>query len=266
MIRQGYDAIVIDCASPRGLNPVIKRAMDAGIVVVTFDQVADDPDFWKIDVDYNSVGEITAKFLVAALDGKGNIVVDRGLPGSAASKLLYDSAMNVFKQYPDIKVVSEFDGMYAEGPAEQGVAAAMTANPKIDGVYSQGYTAPIGRAFLNARRPLPVIAGVAAYQSDLKFAIEHDGPVVQAYGNLTGIGAMAIQMAIDILEGNPPEKHIRLNSFHYSNRTDLASKIGVPLYPLEDAYFPALPPSFSWPVLPADFHVQLTMEEAIRPE
>jgi ribose transport system substrate-binding protein len=263
MIRQGYDAIVIDCASPRGLNPAIDRAVKAGIVVVTFDQVADNPNAWSIGVDYNSDAEISAKFLAEAIGGKGNVVMDRGLPGSHASKLLYDGAMNVFKQYPDIKVVSEFDGMYAEGPAEQGVAAAMTANPQIDAVYSQGYCAPIGRAFLNARRPLPVITGIA-YQADLKFASENNNPGIYVWDNLAGIGAMAIQIAIDILEGNPPaQRQIPLQGgVWYSTRPELADKVGVPLRPVQEGYFPDRPASFTWPVLPADFPVQLTMDEA----
>jgi ribose transport system substrate-binding protein len=265
MIRQGYDAIVIDCASPRGLNPVIDRAIKAGIVVVTFDQIADNPNSWNIESDWDYNAKISAKFIVEALGGKGNIVMDRGLSGSATSLALYNIAIDVFKQYPDIKVVSEFDGMFAEGPAEQGAAAAITANSKIDAVYSQGYTASIGNAFLNAKRPLPVIAGSGSYQSNYKFSIENNNPTLLWNCNLPGIGVLAIQMAIDILEGNPPaEKHIRLrDAIFYSTRTDLADKIGVPLYPVNEGYF-ADTPSFSWPVLPTDFPVQLTMNEALR--
>ncbi|WP_227307895.1 substrate-binding domain-containing protein [Acidisoma cellulosilyticum] len=37
LILQGYDAIVIDAASPEALNGSIKQACDAGIVVVAFD-------------------------------------------------------------------------------------------------------------------------------------------------------------------------------------------------------------------------------------
>ncbi len=37
LILQGYDAIVINAASPTHLNGAIKQACDAGIVVVSFD-------------------------------------------------------------------------------------------------------------------------------------------------------------------------------------------------------------------------------------
>jgi ribose transport system substrate-binding protein len=37
MILQGYDAIVVNAASPTALNGAIKEACDAGITVVSFD-------------------------------------------------------------------------------------------------------------------------------------------------------------------------------------------------------------------------------------
>ena len=265
LIRQGFDAIVIDCASPRGLNPVIDRAVKAGIVVITFDQIADNQNSWNIESDWNYTAEVSAKFLIEALGGAGNVVMDRGLPGAPVSKTLYDIPMAMYKNYPNIKVVAEFDGMYAEGPAEQGAAAAMTAASKIDAVYSQGYCAAIGKAFVNAKRPIPVITG-GSYQNDLKFAMDNDNPSLHWFANLAGIGAIAIQTAIDVMEGRPPaEKHILLkDAVFYSTRPDIGKKIGVDLRPVKDAYFPDRPPSFSYPVLPANFPVQLTPDECVR--
>lgn len=39
IIRQKPDAILVDAASDTALNPTIKKACDAGIVVISFDQV-----------------------------------------------------------------------------------------------------------------------------------------------------------------------------------------------------------------------------------
>src|SRR5664279_5359044 len=43
LILQGYDAIVINAASPDALNGAVKQACDAGIVVVSFDGVVTEP-------------------------------------------------------------------------------------------------------------------------------------------------------------------------------------------------------------------------------
>src|SRR5947209_20472721 len=51
MIAQHVDAILIDADSPTALNPVIDRATRQGIVVVSFDSLARDPNAYKIGVD-----------------------------------------------------------------------------------------------------------------------------------------------------------------------------------------------------------------------
>ena len=43
IIRQKPDAILVDAGSDSALNPTIKKACDAGIVVISFDQVVTEP-------------------------------------------------------------------------------------------------------------------------------------------------------------------------------------------------------------------------------
>ena len=43
MILEGYDAIVINAASPEGLNGAVKEACDAGVTVVSFDGIVTEP-------------------------------------------------------------------------------------------------------------------------------------------------------------------------------------------------------------------------------
>src|ERR1700755_94448 len=56
LILQGYDAIVINSASPDALNGSIKQACDAGIVVVSFDGVVPEPCAYRIVVDFKDYG------------------------------------------------------------------------------------------------------------------------------------------------------------------------------------------------------------------
>ena len=51
LILQGYDAIVINSASPDALNGAVKQACDAGIVVVAFDGLVTEPCAYKVTVD-----------------------------------------------------------------------------------------------------------------------------------------------------------------------------------------------------------------------
>src|SRR5690606_9921669 len=52
MILQGYDAIVVNAASPTALNGAIKEACSAGVTVVSFDGIVTEPCAWRIAVDF----------------------------------------------------------------------------------------------------------------------------------------------------------------------------------------------------------------------
>ena len=56
LILQGYDAIVINAASPDALNGPIKQACDAGIIVVSFDGIVTEPCAWRVVVDFKDMG------------------------------------------------------------------------------------------------------------------------------------------------------------------------------------------------------------------
>ena len=51
LILQGYNAIVIDAASPDALNGAVKPACDAGITVVSYDGMVSEPCAYRVGVD-----------------------------------------------------------------------------------------------------------------------------------------------------------------------------------------------------------------------
>ena len=57
LILQGYDAIVVNAASPTALNGAVKEACDAGIIVVSFDGIVTEPCAWRIAVDFKQMGK-----------------------------------------------------------------------------------------------------------------------------------------------------------------------------------------------------------------
>ena len=61
LILQGYNAIVINAASPDALNGVVKQACDAGIIVVSFDGIVTEPCAWRIAVDFKKMGEVRGR-------------------------------------------------------------------------------------------------------------------------------------------------------------------------------------------------------------
>ena len=159
IIRQKPDAILVDAGSDRALNPTIKKACDAGIVVISFDQVVTEPCAFAVASDWDRIPAVHCRMDGQATHGKGNVIVDRGLAGAPISAQLQGGYEKVLDKYPDIKVVGYYNGEYALGPEQSGVAALLAANPQVDGILTQGYGSGAIQALKDAGRPVvPVSA------------------------------------------------------------------------------------------------------------
>jgi len=159
IIRQKPDAILVDAASESALNPTLKRACAAGIVVVSFDQAVTEPCAYAVTSDWNRIPEVMAEWMARQLNGKGNVLLDRGLAGAPISAQIQGVYEKVLAQYPDINIVGQYNGDYALGQEQSGVAALLAANAQVDGILTQGYGSGAIQALKNAERPMvPVTA------------------------------------------------------------------------------------------------------------
>jgi ribose transport system substrate-binding protein len=155
IIRQKPAAIMVDAASPTALNPTISEACSAGILVFTFDQVVTAPCAYKLPEDYEREALDMANWLGTELHGKGNILVDTGLPGIAISTtFLTVWKQTLAKKYPGIKIVGTFSSQYAPGPELQGVSADLAQDSKVNGILSGGYCSSDIEALQRAGRKL----------------------------------------------------------------------------------------------------------------
>ena len=99
LILKGVDAIAINAASPTALNGVIDKACQAGIKVVAFDSIATADCAYKLDFDmvgiFGGMAEYIAKDL---LHGKGDVLLVRGVQGSAPDKIISDAQKEVLNE------------------------------------------------------------------------------------------------------------------------------------------------------------------------
>ena len=159
IIRAKPDAILIDAGSAEALNPTIKKACDAGILVISFDQVVSEPCAYALESDWNRIPAVLAEWMAKQLNGKGKVFVDRGLAGAPISAALEKGYLDVLKKYPDIEVIGNYNGEYALGPEQAGVASLLAAHPDVDGILTQGYGTGAMKALTDAGKPVvPVTA------------------------------------------------------------------------------------------------------------
>ncbi|RUW95622.1 ABC transporter permease [Mesorhizobium sp. M8A.F.Ca.ET.023.01.1.1] len=95
-----------------------------------------------------------AEWMASILGGKGKVFMDRGLAGAPISEQFEKNFGAVLKKYPGIEIVGYFNGNYAAGPEQEGVASLLAAHPEVDGIFSQGYGTGAIKALQNADRPL----------------------------------------------------------------------------------------------------------------
>jgi ribose transport system substrate-binding protein len=202
MIASGVNAIIINAISPTALNPTVKKAQDAGIAIVAFDNVVTQEKVVIINEDQVEFGRRMAQWLADAIGGKGNIIMVTGVEGTTVNAERNQGAKEVFANYPDIKIVAEVNGKWDPGTAQQVVAAALSSAPDLAGIWCQGGTDGVVRALQQAGRPLIPIAGEAenGFRKQL-LQFKDQGLTGISIGQTPGMVCVSIRAAIDLLKG-----------------------------------------------------------------
>jgi ribose transport system substrate-binding protein len=266
IIRSKPDAILIDAASAEALNPTIKKACDAGIVVVSFDQVVSEPCAYALESDWTRIPAVLAEWMAASLNGKGKVFVDRGLAGAPISAQLEKGYLDVLAKYPGIEVIGNYNGEYALGPEQAGVASLLAAHPEVDGILTQGYGSGAIKALQDAgRKIVPVTA--FSYNVAATTCAQTEGAACILGSNPAYLSSEAIKLAVDILDGKPKpaDRHILVNGdFLATNggawKSTLYPDAVIQKIEIGKNAWPDRPPGLTLPITP-DW-VEITAEEA----
>jgi ribose transport system substrate-binding protein len=157
MILQGFDAIVVNAASPTALNGAVKQACDAGIVVVSFDGIVTEPCAYRIAVDFKQLGAMQIDYFKKR-GLKGNLLEIRGLAGVFVDDEIHAGIVGGVAKNPEYKIVGSVHGNWTQTVAQKEVSAILSTLPPVVAVATQGgdgYGA--AQAFKAAGRPTPII-------------------------------------------------------------------------------------------------------------
>jgi ribose transport system substrate-binding protein len=220
LIAKKVDAIVVNAASPTGLNGILTQATERGILVVSFDNVVTAPSVLKVNTDQVAFGKQLAEFLVKKMNGKGNVIMVTGVAGTTVDEDRNKGAEAVWAQHPDIKVVNRYTGMWDSATAERNTAAILPSLPQIDGIWCQGGTDGVLKAFISAKRPLPPTAGEAenGFRKFMLGYMDHkvDGISI---GQPPFLSVISLELARRILASNYPKKDITIPFPYVTNDT-----------------------------------------------
>lgn len=205
LVLEGYDAIVINAASPDALNGAVKEACDAGVIVVSFDGIVTEPCAWRIAVDFEEMGHSEVEYLVGRLPEGGNLLEIRGLAGVFVDDEISKGIHRGVEENPQFTIVGSVHGDWAQDVAQQAVAGILPTLPDdIVGVVTQGgdgYGA--AQAFAATDRPMPVIV-MGNRQDELAWWKEQkdaNGYETMSVSIAPGVSTLAFWVAQQILAG-----------------------------------------------------------------
>ena len=205
LILQGYDAIVVNAASPTALNGAVKEACDAGITVVSFDGIVTEPCAWRIAVDFKQMGRNQLDFLAKKLPDGGKLLEIRGLAGVFVDDEIHAGITEGLATHANFEVVGSVNGDWAQDVAQKAVAGILPSLPAdIVGVVTQGgdgYGA--AQAFAAAGRPMPTII-MGNREDELKWWKEQkdaNGYETYSVSIAPGVSTPAFWVAQQILDG-----------------------------------------------------------------
>ena len=208
LIAKGVNAIVFNPNDPNALNPALAEANAAGIKTVSVDQYVTDPNTWNLYNNQVKYAELGAKWLFDQMGGTGTVWYTRGAAGASADSDRDIGFKNILKQYPNIKVVPNADGVFTGwDPAK----TTQLANDfiqsgqydKIQGIWASGMGAQIVDAIKAANKPFVPIADadIGAFVAQLLDPVKFPGLKGAAVTNTASVGGAGITMALKLLNG-----------------------------------------------------------------
>src|SRR5690242_15994780 len=210
-IDAGYDAIITDAQNPTAFGPVIKRAKEAGVILVAFDNILDTKDAINVNVDQKGLGELWAKWLVAHVPDGGKVLEVRGVAGTSVDTDRHNGIHEVLDASGKKWDVTEVMGKWDDGVAQKVTADAIATNGPFAGITAQGGDTGVVQAMMDAKHPMVPFGGETE-NGFRKFCAKFADQGLKCTSAGTGPAqvAVAIKTAIAALEGKVIPQSIKL--------------------------------------------------------
>jgi len=210
-IDSGFDAIVVNAQNPAAFKPVIKRANDAGVVLVAFDNILDTEEAINVNVDQKGLGTYWGNWLIKNTPNGGKVLEVRGVSGTSVDRDRHDGIQEALKasgkKWETIEVLGKWD----DPTAQKVTADAIAVHKKFDAITAQGGDTGVVQAMLDAKHPMVPFAGETE-NGFRKFCAKYAGQGLKCASGGTGPAqvAVAIKVAIAALEGKVLPQSIKL--------------------------------------------------------
>jgi len=141
LISQGAKVIIILAQDGDAIQPAVQKALDAGIPVIAYDRLIENPKAFYITFDNKQVGVMQAKAVVGA-KASGNFAIIKGNSADANADFLrsgIEEVIGASVKSGKIKIVGEtYTDNWDPANAQKEMEQILTANNnKVDAVISE---------------------------------------------------------------------------------------------------------------------------------
>ena len=216
LVQSGIDLLIVAPNQVATISPAIDRAYDKGIPVIVFERKTNSHKYTAfIGADNYEMGRAMGEYVTSRLKGKGRVIEIMGLKGSSPAIERHKGFSDALSQYPDIQLVATLQGDWTEQSAYDAVKAYEGDLSHIDFVFGQNDRMAMGaRRALAALYPSPSakycgIDGLAGENGGIRLVRDS---ILDATYIYPTHGDRLLSLALDILDGKPYDKEIRLMS------------------------------------------------------
>jgi ribose transport system substrate-binding protein len=233
-IDQGFDAIIVNANNSSAFGGVVRKANAAGTIVLSFDNVIDDPMNIQVNVDQVGLGRTAGEFLLKETKADpASFLFVRGPAGQPVDIARAKGFTEALAASGRKANVTEVVGNWAPGDAQKVTADAIAAGGKFDGIYVEGGSQGAAQAMIDAGKFIVPMSGEDENAFRLLCNDNNDkGMHCQSGGTGPAQSAVTIKTAIAALKGQPIPQVIAL-----------PTSISFSPYKVGEQAFPDLPGS-----------------------
>jgi simple sugar transport system substrate-binding protein len=210
LIAQGVDAIGVVPNDAEVLEPVLARAREQGIIVITHESPNQENVDWNFEMaSLKGFGEAHAKLFAEALGGQGEYALYVGSLTVPAHNAWADAAVAYLEaNHPDMTLVADRFGVAESVDDSRSTALdLMRAHPELKGFLAFGSQGPIGAGrAVDERRKGGEIAVVGPFSPGQGQRLVHDGVISGGFmWNPMEAGRVFVTIADMLKKGEPIE-------------------------------------------------------------
>ena len=211
LISQGVDVILVVAYDSDAILPSFAAASDAGVKMISYDVLVEDPDALYVTFDNVGVGRLMAQTMLEKGKTEGNFAFIKGDKGDPNATFLFEGIMEVLKPNIDSGAIKNVCETFTDGwkpdNAQKNMEQCLTANNNaIDAVISEndgmasGVVAALDAQGMAGSVPVTGQDGDKAALNRVALGTQ----LVSVWKDSRALGKIAAEAAVAIADGADP--------------------------------------------------------------